>query len=571
VGPEPVTEEGPTRPAAEVPAAVPSVSVASGAGGAEPRSIGRAGRAAGAVAALEPYLIVFLASAAGLVIEIVAARLLAPVVGVSLYTWTSIIGIVLAGISLGNFLGGVIADRGASRGLLGAILGVAAVMSTAVLPLVAVVPGWLADLPIVARIVLVTTLLFFLPSMLLAMVSPIVIKLQLRDLGKTGKVVGRLYAVSTFGAIAGVFLTGFVLVQWIGSRTTVAVIAVALLLMALLFGRLWRFRPGPAGDGKLRSILRALLWFRSGAVVVVVAVGAMFGYAVRGGYFRTPCVDESAYYCIKINDGPEGTTNMKALVLDQLVHSYVSLDAPTDLSKYGYEEVFSEVAEHVAARSAGFRSLFIGGGGYVLPRYFEVTYPESRIEVIEIDPAVTRAVYQYLGLWADSRIVTFNEDARMRVPRLEPGRYNVVVGDAFNDVSVPYHLTTREFNESVRDLLAPGGVYVVNIVDRPHSGEFLRSFVHTMRQTFPHVTLLNADGNWFNDLRSTTVVMGSNIEITRNDLDEAARRMGKAAATAHLIAPAVLEELVTERRATLLTDDHAPVDQMLAPLYLESR
>jgi spermidine synthase len=422
-----------------------------------------------------------------------------------------------------------------------------------------------------ARIVLVTTLLFFVPSMLLAMVSPIVIKLQLRDLGKTGKVVGRLYAVSTFGAIAGVFLTGFVLVQWIGSRTTVAAVAASLLVMALFFGRLWRIQAGSTGTGRFRSLLRTLWWFRPGAVVTVVSVGAVFGYAVRGGYFQTPCVDESAYYCIKINDGPEGTTNVKALVLDQLVHSYVSLDDPTDLSKYGYEEVFSEVAEHVEASSGEFRSLFIGGGGYVLPRYLEVTYPESRIDVIEIDPAVTRAVYERLGLWADSRIVTFNDDARMRVPRLEPGRYNFVVGDAFNDVSVPYHLTTREFNEGVRDLLAPGGVYVVNIVDRPHTGQFLRSFVHTMRQTFSYVTLLNADGDWFRDVRTTTVVMGSTREITRNDLNEAARRMGKAAATAHLIAPATLDELVAERRPTLLTDDHAPVDQMLAPLYLQSR
>jgi spermidine synthase len=523
------------------------------------------------VAALEPYVIVFLASAAGLVIEIVAARILAPVIGVSLYTWTSVIGIVLAGISLGNFLGGLVADRGASRALLGMILGGSALMSIAILPLVAFVPAWLGGLPILARIVLMTTLLFFVPSMLLGMVSPIVIKLQLQDLGKTGKVVGRLYAVSTFGAIAGVFLTGFVLVQWIGSRTTIAVVAASLLVMALGFGRLWRFRAPLNGPGLLRPLLRAVWLLRPGATIVVLAAGALFFYAVQGGYFQTSCVDESAYYCIKINDGPEGTTNVKALVLDQLVHSYVSLDDPTDLSKYGYEEVFSEVAEHVAAKASDFRSLFIGGGGYVLPRYFEVTYPESRIEVIEIDPAVTRAVYEHLGLWADSRIVTYNEDARMTVPKLERGQYSIVVGDAFNDVSVPYHLTTREFNDGVRDLLVPGGVYVVNIVDRPHTGQFLRSFVHTMRQTFPYVTLLNADGYWFNDLRSTTVVMGSTLEITRNDLSEAARRLGKAAATSHLITPATLEELVTERRATLLTDDHAPVDQMLAPLYLESR
>jgi spermidine synthase len=159
----------------------------------------------------------------------------------------------------------------------------------------------------------------------------------------------------------------------------------------------------------------------------------------------------------------------------------------------------------------------------------------------------------------------------MKVPRLATGSYQMVFGDAFNDVSVPYHLTTREFNESIRVLLAPGGVYAVNIVDRPHTGNFLRSFVHTMRQTFPFVTLVNPDGNWQQDYRTTTVVLASDREITKQDLQEAGRRLGKAAPTSHLITPEPLEILMTERRALLLTDDHAPVDQMLAPLYLESR
>lgn len=512
---------------------------------------GRMARLARLVGALEPYLIVFLASAAGLVIEIVAARILAPVIGVSLYTWTSVIGIVLAGISLGNFLGGIIADRRASHTLLGIVLGAAAVMSLGVLPLAAVVPDWLADYPILLRIVLLTTILFFVPSTLLAMVSPIVIKLQLSDLRKTGKVVGRLYAVSTFGAIFGVFITGFVLVQWMGSRPTIALVAVTLTAMALVFGRLWRFKPAGAA--------------------VVVASGLAFGYAVRGDYFETPCVDESAYYCIKITDGPEGAGNVKALVLDQLVHSYVSLDDPTELSKYGYEVIFSEVAEYVADRTPEFRSLFIGGGGYVLPRYLDAVYPASRVEVIEIDPAVTKVVHERLGLRPDSRIISFHEDARMKVPRLEDGSYQLVIGDAFNDVSVPYHLTTREFNEQVRDLLTSDGVYAVNIVDKPHSGQFLRSFLHTMRETFPYVTLVSSDGNWSFDFRTTTVVLASTREITRRDLLDAARRLGKAAATSHLVDEDTLDQLMNERRAVLLTDDHAPVDQMLAPLYLESR
>ncbi|MBI4305625.1 MAG: fused MFS/spermidine synthase [Chloroflexi bacterium] len=502
-------------------------------------------------AALEPYLIVFLASAAGLVIEIVAARILAPVIGVSLYTWTSIIGIVLAGISLGNFIGGLFADRLASRTLLGIVLGAAAITSVIVLPLARVVPDWLSDLPIIPRIVLVTTILFFVPSTILAMVSPIVIKLQLRDLGKTGKVVGRLYAVSTFGAIFGVFITGFVLIQTLGSRSTIALVAVSLTLMAVVFGRLWR--------PKL-----------AGAAVVVGAAG-LGAYAIYTGSLQSPCIRESNYYCIKITGAGDDKPQVKALVLDQLVHSYVSLEDPKELSQYGYEMIFSEVAEHIADRTPEFKSLFIGGGGYALPRYFEVVYPGSTIEVIEIDPAVTEVVHTDLGLWRDTRIVSHHEDARTRVPKLLAGSYDLVIGDAFNDVSVPYHLTTLEFNENVKALLKPDGIYAVNIVDRPHSGRFLRSFAHTLQRSFPHVAVVSPDGNFGSDARTTTVVVASYRSITQEDLRTASSRLGRPIPSSHVYPPVEMDILMNERRAVLITDDFAPVDQMLAPLYLESR
>lgn len=490
-----------------------------------------------------------MASAAGLVLEIVAARILAPVIGVSLYTWTSVIGIVLAGISLGNFLGGVVADRKASHTLLGIVLSLAALTSLAVLPLAATVPDWVADLPILLRIVLITTLLFFIPSTILGMVSPIVIKLQLRDLSRTGKVVGRLYAVSTAGAIFGVFLTGFVLVQWIGSRPTILLVAAVLFVMALVFGRMWRVR------------IAALLAFAA-----PVLLGA---YSLDAGYLESPCVRESNYFCIKISDSDD--EDVKALILDQLVHSYVSVSDPTNLTQYGYELIFSEISEHVAFEKPGFQSLFIGGGGYVLPRYLEAVYPSSTVEVIEIDPAVTRVVYERLGLRADSRIVTYNEDARTRVQRLPRGAYDIVFGDAFNDVSVPYHLTTYEFNEEIRDLLTPDGVYAVNIVDKLSSGQFLMSFARTLERTFPYVTLVNSDGGWSGDFRTTTVVLGSMSPIVQDDLSVAARRRGIIFATSHVIPQETLANLFEGRRSVFLTDDHAPVDQMLAPLYLESR
>src|SRR4030088_2009017 len=199
------------------------------------------------------YLVVFVSSCCTLILELVAGRILAPFIGVSLYTWTSIIGVVLAGISLGNYLGGRIADRWPYRQTLGVLLVAGGLASLAILPLInvatAIPTGELIDpsnrlggvLPLdrasllILRIVVITALIFFPPSFILGMVSPVVIKLTLRDLAHSGGLVGKVYALSTLGSILGTFVTGFVLIDRIGTRMIVLGVGVVLLLMAILF------------------------------------------------------------------------------------------------------------------------------------------------------------------------------------------------------------------------------------------------------------------------------------------------------------------------------------------------
>src|SRR5262245_37427237 len=149
--------------------------------------------------------IVFVASFCTLVIELIAGRLMAPYIGVSLYTWTSIIGVVLAGISLGNYVGGRVADRAASAFTLGILFLLSGLASLAIL----VSTYWVMSanlaqgLGLVERIVLYTAVIFFAPAFLMGTISPVVIKLSLDDLTRTGNTVGRIYAVSTAGSIVG--------------------------------------------------------------------------------------------------------------------------------------------------------------------------------------------------------------------------------------------------------------------------------------------------------------------------------------------------------------------------------
>ncbi len=506
------------------------------------------------IASLKPYVVVFTASACILVIEIVAGRILAPVIGVSLYTWTSIIGIVLAGISLGNYLGGRIADWRPHPTTLGLILLAGGISSLAILPIFAAVADLFDSVPILPRIVLIVTSLFIAPSIILGMVTPVVIKLELKDLQKTGNVVGRIYALSTAGSILGTFLTGFVLIQWWGTRTILVVVSLVLVLLALALGNLWR-----PGTRNIAPVGVALL------AVVAGLVGIGFARSALG----SPCLEESAYFCIKVKDEVRDGREIRILTLDALRHSFTDLSDPAHLV-YTYEKVFADMADYIAETEPGMRVLFIGGGGYTMPRYLEHTYPESTLEVIEIDPAVTEVALEQFGLRPDTGIISYNEDARMKIPRLPHDKYDLVVGDAFNDLSVPYHLTTKEFNEDVAALLKEDGIYVANVVDERQDGRFLRSFASTLKETFDYVYVIRGDSNWDSPSRHTYVIAGANQPFTAYDLNSAANRAGRASTT-ELMPGADFALWLKEDPGVVLTDDYVPVDNMLAPLYLESR
>ena len=405
---------------------------------------------------LKPYVIVFTASGCTLIIEIVAGRILAPTIGVSLYTWTSIIGIVLAGISAGNYIGGRLADRYPSPSTVGLILLAGGVASLAILPVDHFVSDRFLVLPIIPRIVLLTVVLFLVPAVILGMVTPVVIKLRLADLAETGNVVGKMYAVSTAGSILGTFLTGFVLVQLFGTRLVILIVSLMLIAMAIVIGDLWRVR-----------IASAVLGLAGVAIIAVSIVGESL---------ESECIRESNYFCIKVRARDIEDREVRVLYLDALVHSYVDTDDPLFLH-YSYEKVFGDLATVVAHNDPDADTLFIGGGGYTMPKFMEKLFPETNLEVVEIDPEVTQVAHEYLALPLNTSIITYPEDARTKLQELPRGKYEYVVGDAFNDVSVPYHLTTLEFNEMVRGLMSDNGVYAINVVDKMYSGRFLRSMV----------------------------------------------------------------------------------------------
>ena len=499
-------------------------------------------------------VVVFIASFCTLVIELVAGRVLAPYVGVSLYTWTSIIGVVLAGISAGAYAGGWVADRRPAESTLGWLLlasGVTAMLIAPATTFLAADDGLLTEYGIATtllqRVVLLSFILFFLPSFFLGMISPVAVKIAVRDLATTGRTVGKIYAFSTLGSIAGTFTTGFFLIARFGTRATLIGTGAALIATALLLGSLF---------GK-----------RGRAVSVLVIAGALAYAGLWPGAVQPPHQDplmqigmqmgdtgivhyeESEYYTIQVERTVRDDTGapLHALHLDHLVHSYADLDDPAYL-EYEYLRIFKDVVDWTAHRKPVFRVLFIGGGGYTLPRLIEQQYPTAEIDVVEIDPAVTRVAYRFFGIARPTAIRSINEDARWYAMH-STAEYDAIFIDAFNDLSVPYHLTTREAMAQLQRLLAPDGALVANVIDDYANGRFLVSYARTLDSVFGagNVAVLAETPEDVQSARSTFVVVASSES-----------RAIVAAASGHPV-PA--------RGGIVLTDDYAPVDNMLAPLF----
>lgn len=470
--------------------------------------------------------LVFGTSAAVLVLEILAGRLLAPYVGVTLETFTGIIGTVLAGISLGAWLGGRLADRRAPRRLLAPLLIAGGVLTLAAPTIVgALGPAMRGGAPV--QIVVLSGVAFFAPALVLSAITPVVVKIQLTDLGQTGAVVGRLSALGTAGAIFGTFLTGFVLLARFPSRPIVLVVGIALVVTGLGFS----MRAGPATT--------------IGLVGVVVGGGLLL--AAPG-----PCQRETAYVCAVV-ESDQSRPGGRVLWLDTVRHSYVDLDDPTHL-EFRYARLFGDAIDTFLVNPTP-AVLYIGGGGFTFPQWFEATRPGSRNTVLEIDAALVDIATRDLGLTDSETERILVGDARMTLREVEDGTFDIAVGDAFGGFVVPWHLTTVEFLTELRAKLTDDGIYVLNLIDYPPL-RFARAEAATLTDVFEEV-LVVAPPEYLEGTR------GGNFVFVASDARLDASRLAAAIAARGGTELVRAEAAGWAGDAPVLVDDYAPVDQMI--------
>ncbi|MGL5864718.1 MAG: fused MFS/spermidine synthase [Dermatophilaceae bacterium] len=475
--------------------------------------------------------LVFGSSAAVLVVELVSLRLLAPFLGLTLQTSTMVIGIALAAIAVGAWGGGHVADSSNPRRLIGPLLAASGV-AVSLMPFVVRGSGELAG----PGVLLVGALAIFVPGATLSAISPIVAKLRLTSLAETGGVVGGLSGIGTVGALVGTVLTGVVFVTAFPVSVVLVGLGVLLVLAAV------------AVEVRVRGIRRAVVPM---VLLVPGVAGAWWGPG--------SCDAETVYHCVEVvadEERPGG----RLLVLDGVRHSYVDLTDPTHL-EFEYVQALASVSDNGFPAGDPLAAYHLGGGGLTLPRYLAQVRPGTRSVVSEIDQGVVEVDVERLGLRTGPGLQVRVEDGRLGMTRIASGSQDLVVGDAFGGVTIPWHLTTTEAMSEVRRLLAPGGQYAANLIDNGSMG-FARAEIATLRTVFDHVVLA-ADAETLDKEPGS----GGNLVVIASDapIDAAAleARMTERGLGWGAIEGVALDAWAGEAR--VLTDDHAPVDQLLTP------
>jgi tetratricopeptide (TPR) repeat protein len=281
--------------------------------------------------------------------------------------------------------------------------------------------------------------------------------------------------------------------------------------------------------------------------------------------------DESQYCYIAVEQASENPDH-RLFMQDKLKHSEIIMGDILNL-QYFYSRIYAVLTHYLGPEKRKLSVMMIGGGGYVYPRYVEKMWPSSSIDVVEIDPAVTKAAIEAFGLEKATSIRTFHMDARNFVDELsakeaqtgQSPRYDFIYGDAFNDYSVPYQLTTKEFNDKIFRLLSEEGTYLINLIDIFDSGMLLGAMINTLEQTFPYVYVFSETGQPHSG-RNTFIVAASKRLI---DVAHFYERYKSRLRMWHLDKTEI-DGLKTKANNLILTDDYAPVENLLVPAVRES-
>lgn len=445
----------------------------------------------------------FIAGATEMIIELVASRILSPYLGNSNLIWTCIIGMMLAFMSLGYFIGGKLSDKHPKRNLLSLFLLNSATFISLIpmIEIYAIEPISKINFSLPLLAIICSTITFGIPSMFLATASPFAVKLKDKDLEEIGGVSGRMSALSTIGSIVGTFLAGFVLIPKLGVKNIILLVVIVLVILSYLIYE----------DKDIKYTLKTI------ATLVILVSLVLVGKKMFLQKHEDMILDtDSEYSRIWIkkftnNSGKEYNT----LEVDTGYESIASGEKNLTAEYLKYYDLFNYYQENTE------NVLMIGGAAYTYPSYFLEQYKDKKIDVVEIDSKMTELAEKYFDLNTQNKNLNiYHEDGRRYINTTQ-NKYDCILIDAFKGLNVPFQLTTEEALIQAKRNLNENGIVITNIISAldGKNANFIKYEYATYKKVFKDVKIFKVQNGMFNDdeLQNLILVGFKGNVIEKND------------------------------------------------------
>lgn len=510
-------------------------------------------------------LLVFVAGVASLAVELSASRLLAPYFGTTLFVWANLIGLILLYLTIGYYLGGRIADRYPYPRVLYGLTLVAALLISFIPLISRPILSWSQvafatySIGVFYGSLISVILLFALPMILLGCVSPFAIRLRIKQVGRSGRTAGQLYAISTAGSILGTFLPVLLLIPNIGTYRTFLVFAFALLLVSLLGFII----SGNSRSSKTRTgnLLLSLLLLIAISLPLFGLQGPIKPPSGTNGGGTLITERESAYNYIQVVHAGNETQ----LVLNEGIgiHSIYNPHRVLTQGPWDYFAIAPYFNKPPFLSSQVHRVCVIGLGAGTIPRELSTLYGAIPIDGVEIDGEIVNLARQYFAM-NEPNLHVFVQDGRYYL-QTSPQKYDLIGIDAYQQPYVPFQLTTVEFFHEVQAHLTPTGVAVINAGRTSKDFRLVEALAQTMRAVFANVYIIDSERF------ANSLVIGTNAATSLNNFFTNTTALSNPLLQ-HIAQASINYGHVREERHTSVyfTDDRAPIEQLVDQIIFDA-
>lgn len=486
------------------------------------------------------YMTEFFSGMAVMAVELGASRLLAPYFSSSQIVWTIIIGTIMIAMALGNIYGGRYADKNPNPDKLYGRMLIAAI--------------WIAAIPVVGKyiIILISGLLIFsvsnnflilsafiacmvifvFPLFLLGTVTPSLVKYTVDKLDDSGKIVGTLGAFNTIGSIIGTFLPTFVTIPAVGTSITFLIFAGVLLALALIY---------------FFSTRKRSIWVAVSIIVFLIC--CVFGYSNSFAFWEDDLTyeGESIYNYLQVKED----SNKVLLSTNALFGVQSVLEKDDQLTGMYYDYAMAAPFMAGVNEKENMNILILGMGTGTFATQCKRYFDNMTIEGVEIDEKITRLAEKHFELPKDVNVTTYDGRAYLNASNQ---KYDVIMVDAYQDITIPFQMSSLEFFIQVKEHLTDDGIMVVNMNMRgTKEGNINQYLADTISVVF-------------SDVYTVDVAYATNQELFASNNTEMLMRMDENMKKITNKDLAYLMEEVSdaivpyEAGSYLMTDDKAPVE-----------